>query len=200
KVPRTIHHRPALRAGPHRAVLSCDLARPQRAPFSDLRLLSPHIGTNPRSRRFPAPMRLRPGVSRAADPMRRSATARAGRRHFLLGSWPRRRRRDGKALVGADGPDLCAGRTVLKLAHYGSRTGTDAPWLELVRSRLAVASVGKGKEYGHPSPQTIALLSRRGIPLLRTDRDGAVTIENDGRKWRVVGHDIAARDRPGRSG
>jgi beta-lactamase superfamily II metal-dependent hydrolase len=38
-------------------------------------------------------------------------------------------------------PDLCAGCTVLKLAHHGSHDGTDARWLELVNPELAVASV-----------------------------------------------------------
>ncbi len=85
-------------------------------------------------------------------------------------------------------PRLCAGATVLKLAHHGSHNGTDAPWLEMVRPELAVASVGKGNDYGHPSSQTLALLARLGIPLLRTDRDGTVTIESDGAKWSVVSH------------
>jgi competence protein ComEC len=39
-------------------------------------------------------------------------------------------------------PSLCADCTVLKLAHHGSDSGTDAGWLRLVRPELAVASVG----------------------------------------------------------
>jgi competence ComEA-like helix-hairpin-helix protein len=66
----------------------------------------------------------------------------------------------------------------------------------LVRPELAVASVGRGNIFGHPSLQTLALLAHRGIPLLRTDRDGTVTIESDGRAWRVVGHDITASGPP----
>ena len=93
-------------------------------------------------------------------------------------------------------PDLCADATVLKLCHHGSNNGTDARWLELVRPELAVASVGKGNEYGHPGSQTLALLARSGIPLLRTDRDGTVQVESDGRGWRVVGRRIAARGPP----
>jgi competence ComEA-like helix-hairpin-helix protein len=93
-------------------------------------------------------------------------------------------------------PTLCSRCMVLKLAHHGSNNGTDARWLDLVRPELAVASVGRGNIFGHPSPQTIAMLARRGIPLLRTDRDGTVTIESDGRTWRVVGHAIAARGPP----
>jgi competence protein ComEC len=97
-------------------------------------------------------------------------------------------------------PDLCAGSTVLKLAHHGSNNGTDARWLGLVRPELAVASVGAGNDYGHPGSQTLALLERSGVPLLRTDRDGSVVVETDGRRWRVVGRQIAARGPPAEKG
>jgi beta-lactamase superfamily II metal-dependent hydrolase len=93
-------------------------------------------------------------------------------------------------------PDLCASCTVLKLAHHRSHNGTDARWLRLVEPELAVGSMGRGNVFGHPSPQTIALLARRGIPLLRTDRDGSIAIESDGERWRVVGHAIVARGQP----
>jgi competence protein ComEC len=97
-------------------------------------------------------------------------------------------------------PDLCAKATVLKLAHHGSNNGTDARWLDLVRPELAVASVGKGNSFGHPGSETLALLARSGIPLLRTDRDGSIVVESDGRRWRVVGRQIAARGPPAERG
>src|SRR4051812_19143200 len=99
---------------------------------------------------------------------------------------------DGDAEVGErawwerTAPDLCADVDVLKLAHHGSRNGTDARWLALVRPELAVASLGAGNDYGHPHPQTLALLARLGIPLLRTDRDRTVVIQSDGKAWQVV--------------
>jgi beta-lactamase superfamily II metal-dependent hydrolase len=95
-------------------------------------------------------------------------------------------------------PSLCAGCTVLKLAHHGSDNGTDARWLELVRPELAVASVGRDNGYGHPGSETLALLARSGIPLLRTDRDGTVAVESDGKGWRIVGQPVAARAPPAR--
>lgn len=95
-------------------------------------------------------------------------------------------------------PKLCADATVLKLAHHGSNNGTDARWLGLVRPELAVASVGMGNEFGHPGSETIALLARSGIPMLRTDRDGTVLVESDGRRWWVVGRRIVARGPPAR--
>jgi competence protein ComEC len=97
-------------------------------------------------------------------------------------------------------PDLCARATVLKLAHHGSNNGTDARWLDLVRPELAVASVGKGNSFGHPGSETLALLARSEIPLLRTDRDGTIVVESDRRRWRVVGRQIAARGPPAENG
>jgi len=83
-------------------------------------------------------------------------------------------------------PELVRDCTVLKLAHHGSRNGTDARWLGLVRPRLAVASLGRGNEFGHPHPQTLMLLDQYQIPLLHTDRDGTVAVVSDGKTWREV--------------
>ena len=80
-------------------------------------------------------------------------------------------------------PDLCADVDVLKLAHHGSRNGTNAAWLRLTRPRLAVASLAAGNEFGHPHPETLGLLRSLGIPLERTDQAGSILIETDGRTW-----------------
>jgi competence ComEA-like helix-hairpin-helix protein len=53
---------------------------------------------------------------------------------------------------------------------------------------LAVASVGRGIEFGHPYPETLALLARHQVPLPRTDIDGTVTVVSDGRRWGVSSH------------
>jgi competence protein ComEC len=95
-----------------------------------------------------------------------------------------------------EAPDNCARATVLKLAHHGSNNGTDGRWLELVRPELAVASVGRGNSFGHPGSESLALLEKSRTPLLRTDRDGTIEVESDGRRWRVVGRQIAARGPP----
>lgn len=93
-------------------------------------------------------------------------------------------------------PDLVRDCAVLKLAHHGSRNGTDARWLAQVRPRLAVASLGTGNEFGHPHAETLALLARAGIPLLRTDRGGTVAISSDGARWQVTRTLLAGRGPP----
>jgi competence protein ComEC len=101
-----------------------------------------------------------------------------------------------RAFWEANCPDLIRDCTVLKLAHHGSRNGTDARWLGVVRPQLAVASLGRGNEFGHPHPETLSLLERRGIPLLRTDVDGTVTVVSDGGRWWLPRHPGTVRGPP----
>ncbi|HEY2157225.1 MAG TPA: helix-hairpin-helix domain-containing protein [Isosphaeraceae bacterium] len=83
-------------------------------------------------------------------------------------------------------PSLLKDVTILKLAHHGSRNGTDAKWLDVARPEMAVASLGAWNDYGHPHPETLSLLQRKKIPLLRTDLDGTIAIVSDGKTWDVT--------------
>jgi competence protein ComEC len=90
-------------------------------------------------------------------------------------------------------PELVRDCTILKLAHHGSRNGTDARWLSTVKPELAVASLGTGNDYGHPHSETISLLRKNEVPLLRTDQRGTITLQSDGREWNLVAPQIARR-------
>jgi beta-lactamase superfamily II metal-dependent hydrolase len=83
--------------------------------------------------------------------------------------------------------------TILKLAHHGSRNGTDQHWLDLVQPEAAVASLASTNDYGHPHSETISLLRKNEIPLLRTDRRGTITIVSNGRTWNLVTSGLAHR-------
>ena len=71
---------------------------------------------------------------------------------------------------------------VLKVAHHGSEDAGLPDELRALRPRIAVVSVGEGNDYGHPRAETLgALAAVPDIRVFRTDRDGRVTIESDGR-------------------
>ena len=74
----------------------------------------------------------------------------------------------------------------LKVAHHGSRFSSTAAFLERARPRLAVISVGARNPFRHPSPEVLARLEASGARVYRTDRDGAVILETDGRVLRVT--------------
>jgi competence protein ComEC len=76
---------------------------------------------------------------------------------------------------------------ILKVSHHGSDDPGLPELLEQLRPRIAVISVGQGNTYGHPTPETLAALGAApGLTVYRTDRDGAVTIESDGRDITVA--------------
>jgi len=71
---------------------------------------------------------------------------------------------------------------ILKVAHHGSDDPGLAQELKSIQPRVAVISVGAHNDYGHPSPATLATLGAvPGLAVYRTDRDGAVVVESDGR-------------------
>ncbi|HVU50861.1 MAG TPA: ComEC/Rec2 family competence protein [Polyangia bacterium] len=71
--------------------------------------------------------------------------------------------------------------SVLKVAHHGSRFSSTARFLDAVQPRIAVISVGARNDYHHPAPGTLRRLESRGVEIHRTDLEGTVTIESDGR-------------------
>jgi competence protein ComEC len=49
-----------------------------------------------------------------------------------------------------------------------------------------VISVGEGNDYGHPRAETLAALgSYPGLKTFRTDEDGRVVVETNGRAFTV---------------
>ena len=75
---------------------------------------------------------------------------------------------------------------LLKVAHHGSADPGLDEELRVLRPRIAVISAGRNNEYGHPRAETLAALATvPGIAVYRTDEDGRVVVESDGRQLRV---------------
>ncbi len=71
---------------------------------------------------------------------------------------------------------------ILKVAHHGSADPGLPELLRRIRPRVAVISAGVGNDYGHPRSETLeALEAVPGLRTYRTDLDGRVVIETDGR-------------------
>ncbi|MCX6760897.1 MAG: MBL fold metallo-hydrolase, partial [Candidatus Nealsonbacteria bacterium] len=58
---------------------------------------------------------------------------------------------------------------VLKIAHHGSKYSSGDDFIGKVLPEIAVIQAGKDNSYGHPSEETLAVLEKYGISILRTD-------------------------------
>lgn len=75
---------------------------------------------------------------------------------------------------------------LLKVAHHGSKTSSTSSFLDTAHPRLALVSAGVRNLYHHPSETVLERFAERGIPLLRTDRDGMVLVRvEEGGRWRI---------------
>ncbi len=77
------------------------------------------------------------------------------------------------------------GFAVLKAGHHGSRTSGSEAWLEAVKPRLTLISCGRDNSYGHPHREALERLDAAGSKILQTTECGAITVESDGKDFRV---------------
>jgi competence protein ComEC len=75
---------------------------------------------------------------------------------------------------------------VLRVAHHGSSDPALEALLARTTPRVSVISVGEGNGYGHPTRQALDALDDAGVLVRRTDRDGTVVLDSDGRSLSLV--------------
>lgn len=73
---------------------------------------------------------------------------------------------------------------VLKVGHHGAKTSTSKNFLNVVKPKYAVISVGKNS-YGHPTSQVVNLLKGTKASILRTDQSGTIIITGNGTSYSV---------------
>ena len=73
---------------------------------------------------------------------------------------------------------------VLKFPHHGSKTGFNKDYLDLLKPKITVISVGKNS-FGHPTKEILSALADLHTQVLRTDQEGDIEIVSDGKGWKV---------------
>ncbi len=113
-----------------------------------------------------------------------------GRRSFLLtGDIERRVERQ---LVEAG---TLARTDVLKVAHHGSKTSSTEPFLDVVQPAFAIISDGFENQFRFPNAEVLERLGDLHAAVLRTDRDGLVSVRSDGR-WIRFETPLSPAERP----
>jgi len=64
---------------------------------------------------------------------------------------------------------------IYKVSHHGS-VYQEIAFTERLSPIISIISVGTGNTYGHPAPQTLALLTRLRSTIYRTDTNGAIAV------------------------
>lgn len=75
----------------------------------------------------------------------------------------------------ASGANLRA--TVLKVPHHGSHTSSSARFIEAVDPAVAVISLGYRNRFHFPAEEVIARYRDADVRVLRTDQDGAISLD-----------------------
>ena len=64
---------------------------------------------------------------------------------------------------------------ILKVGHHGSKTSTSENFIKFLKPKVGIISCGKNNKYGHPHPQTLAILKKYRVKIRRTDLEGTIT-------------------------
>lgn len=94
--------------------------------------------------------------------------------------------------IGAAAEQLVAPRlspgpiTILKAPHHGSATSSTGPFIAAAQPAAVIFSAGRGNMFGHPAPVVAARYRAAGALIFRTDEDGAVVVDTDGKRVEIT--------------
>ena len=71
----------------------------------------------------------------------------------------------------------------LKVGHHGSNTSSSKEFIDVVKPRYSIISVGKNNRYGHPNKEVLNILEDSKI--YRTDRDGSIMFKIKNNKLKI---------------
>jgi competence protein ComEC len=74
---------------------------------------------------------------------------------------------------------------VLKAPHHGSAGSSTPAFVAATRPAAVIFSAGRHNRFGHPAPVVLQRYRAAGAEIFRTDQDGAVLLETDGREVAV---------------
>ncbi len=93
-----------------------------------------------------------------------------------------------------------AGIRVVKVPHHGSMTSSTPGLVRQSAPDVAIVSVGRSNNFGHPSPVVLRRYAESGAAVFRTDQDGAIECVTDGETLDVrafTGRSLRVKASPG---
>lgn len=65
---------------------------------------------------------------------------------------------------------------ILKVGHHGAQTSTSQNFLNQIKPKYSIISVGKDNSYGHPKEKILERLKKIGSEVVRTDESGTIRV------------------------
>ena len=72
---------------------------------------------------------------------------------------------------------------VLKVGHHGSKTSSSKNFIDEIKPKYSIISVGKNNRYGHPNKEVLNNLENSKI--YRTDQDGSIMFKIKNNKLKI---------------
>ena len=74
---------------------------------------------------------------------------------------------------------------VLKVGHHGSSSSSSKEFLDIVKPKYAIISVGKNNDYHHPHTSVLNRLKKVNAKIYRTDKSGTILLTSTGDKIKI---------------
>ena len=71
----------------------------------------------------------------------------------------------------------------IKIGHHGSNTSSGKEFINEIKPKYSIISVGKNNRYGHPKDEVLETL--RNSKIYRTDLDGSIEIKLNKRGYKI---------------
>lgn len=71
----------------------------------------------------------------------------------------------------------------LKVGHHGSNTSSNKHFIDIIKPKYSIISVGRNNRYGHPKESVLDILNNSKI--YRTDKDGTIEIELNKNEYKI---------------
>ena len=72
---------------------------------------------------------------------------------------------------------------ILKVGHHGSNTSSSYNFINSIKPKYCLISVGENNKYNHPNIETLNILKK--CQLYRTDKDGSIVVELNDNKLNI---------------
>ena len=72
---------------------------------------------------------------------------------------------------------------ILKVGHHGSKTSSSKEFIDEIKHKYSIISVGKNNRYGHPNKEVLENL--KDSKIYRTDQDGSIVFKLKNNKLKI---------------